>query len=118
MHKLYWDAAAFLAWLQAEQGREAACRDTLDAAVRGEFLIVTSALTIAEVLWMRNGPRLSEDKADTLNRFFRRSCIRVVNVGRDTAQRAQRLVWDQSIRPKDSIHVAAALVCPLKGGPP
>lgn len=113
--KLYWDSNAFLAWLQNEPGRDAACRDTLDAAIRGEFLIVTSALTVAEVLWLRNGPRLSEEKADTLNRFFRRSCIRVVNLDRDTAQRAQRLVWESGIKPKDSIHVATAqrFGCPI-----
>jgi predicted nucleic acid-binding protein len=113
--KIYWDSNAFLALLQGEQGREAACRDTLDAAQRGEFLIVTSALTLAEVLWMRGGPKLAEQKAETLNRFFRRSCMRVVNLDRDTAQRAQRLVWETGIRPKDSIHVATAqrYECPV-----
>lgn len=113
--RIYWDSNAFLAWLQNESGRDAACRDTLGAAQRGDFLIVTSALTIAEVLWLRGAPRLTEDKADILNRFFRRSCLRVVNVDRSIAQRAQRLVWESRIRPKDSIHLATALKheCPV-----
>lgn len=113
--KIYWDSNAFLAWLQVEAGREAACRDTLDAAQRGDFLIVTSALTIAEVLWLRGGPRLGDDKAEILNRFFRRSCLRVVNLDRKIAQSAQRLVWESGIAPKDSVHVATALQyeCPV-----
>jgi predicted nucleic acid-binding protein len=113
--KVYWDSNAFLAWLQNEPGRDAACRDTLHAAQRGDFLIVTSALTMAEVLWLRGAPRLTEDKADILNRFFRRSCLRVVNVDRSVAQSAQRLVWKSGIRPKDSIHLATALKygCPV-----
>lgn len=113
--KIYWDSNAFLAWLQNETGREAACKDTLDAARRGDFLIVTSALTLAEVLWLRGAPRLAEDKADILNGFFRRSCIRLVNLDRRIAQRAQRLVWESKVRPKDAVHVATALQygCPI-----
>lgn len=112
---IYWDSNAFLAWLQNEEGREAACRDTLDAAQSGAFLIVTSALTLAEVLWLKGAPRLTEDKADLLNRFFRRSSMRVVNLDRKIAQRAQRLVWESGIKPKDSVHVATALQyeCPI-----
>lgn len=113
--RIYWDSNAFLAWLQVEKSHEAACRDTLTAAQNGEFMIVTSALTIAEVLWLRGAPRLTEDKAEILNRFFRRSCIRVVNLDRRIAQKAQRLVWENGIKPKDSVHVATALQyhCPI-----
>ena len=114
-NRIYWDSNAFLAWLQNETEREAACRDTLDAAHRGDFLIVTSALTLTEVLWLRGSPRLTEEKAELLNRFFRRSSMRVVNLDRKVAQRSQRLVWESGIRPKDSIHVATALQyeCPV-----
>ena len=103
--RIYWDSNAFLAWLQNETDREAACRDTLDAAQRGEFLIMTSALTLAEVLWLKGAPKLTEDKADLLNRFFRRSSLRVVNLDRRIAQRAQRLVWESGIRPKDCYYL-------------
>jgi predicted nucleic acid-binding protein len=107
--KRYWDSCAFLAWLQNEADRVDACRDTIEQAKRGEVLLVTSALTVAEVLWIKEGPRLTSDKATLLNRFFRRSYIRVVNVDRATAERSQSLVWADGIRPKDAIHVATAL---------
>lgn len=105
---IYWDSDAFLGWLQEENGKVDLCRATLDRADIGEVLIFTSALTIAEVLWMRNGPAVPKVKADLVQRFFRRSTIRVRNVTRQIAETAQELVWDHGIRPKDAIHVATA----------
>ena len=105
----YWDACVFLAWLQNEPDRETACRDTIERAKARQILLVTSALTIAEVLWTKSGPQLTEEKARLLNRFFKRSYIRVVNVDRRIAEDAQKLVWADGVRPKDSIHVATAV---------
>jgi len=111
----YWDSCAFLAWLQNEPDRSDACNDTLEEAKQGAFIIVTSALTLTETLWMRGGPKLGEDKAKLLNAFFRKSFIRVVNVDRSIAETAQKLVWSDDIKPKDAIHVATALryKCPM-----
>jgi hypothetical protein len=50
---VYWDSDAFLGWLQAEPGKAELCAGTLRRADQGEILIFTSALTLAEVLWMR-----------------------------------------------------------------
>jgi predicted nucleic acid-binding protein len=107
--KHYWDSVTFLAWLQNEAGRVDGCRDTLERGAKGEIVIVTSALTLTEVLWTRDGPRLDEDKANILTGFFRRSYFRVVNLDRVIAHKAQKHVWDDAIRPKDSIHLATAL---------
>lgn len=106
---IYWDSDAFLGWLQAEPGKVDLCQGTIDQAEQGEVIIVTSALTIAEVLWLRNSPKISSDKADMLRRFFRRSYIRIRAVTRSVAESAQTVVWDYNIRPKDAIHVATAL---------
>jgi predicted nucleic acid-binding protein len=106
---IYWDSDALLGWLQEEPGKVELCAGTIERAKAGEVLIVTSALTIAEVLWLRGGPRIPEDKANTLNRFFRRSFIRVRNVTRAIAESAQNVVWKNGIMPKDAIHVVTAL---------
>jgi predicted nucleic acid-binding protein len=106
---VYWDSDAFLGWLQAEQGKVDLCAGTLKRAELGEVVIFTSALTIAEVLWMRGAPAIPQDKADIVRRFFRRSNLRVRNVTRGIAESAQDLVWNHSIKPKDAIHVATAL---------
>jgi len=106
---VYWDSDAFLGWFQAEPGKADLCAGTLKRADQGEVLILTSALTIAEVLWMRGAPMIAQDRADIVRKFFRRSYLRIRNVTRAVSENAQDLVWTQGIRPKDAIHVATAL---------
>ena len=106
---IYWDSDAFLGWLQEEPDKVELCKGTLERAKAGEVAIVTSALTIAEVLWRRGGPKLSKDKATVLRKFFRHSWIRVRAVSRAVAESAQDVVWNHGIMPKDAIHVATAL---------
>lgn len=106
---IYWDTDAFLGWLQKEPDKVDLCKGTLERAKAGEVVIVTSALTIAEVLWRRGAPRLSKVKATVLRKFFRHSYIRVRALTRAIAERAQEVVWDHGIMPKDAIHVATAL---------
>ncbi|MGC1696789.1 MAG: PIN domain-containing protein [Pseudolabrys sp.] len=106
---VYWDSDAFLGWLQAEQGKVDLCEGTLKRADQGEIIILTSALTIAEVLWMRGAPMIAQDKAEIVRKFFRRSYLRVRNVTRAVSESAQDLVWTQAVRPKDAIHIATAL---------
>lgn len=106
---IYWDSDTFLGYLQAEPGKAEFCEGTLQRAQAREVVIITSALTVAEVLWMRNQPRLPADRAETLRRFFRHSYFRLRNVTRSVAESAQDLVWNHDIRPKDAIHVATAL---------
>lgn len=109
VEKIYWDSNCFLSHFQAVDGQVEKCDGVIERAERGDVLIVTSALTLAEVLWLRGGPKLSKDKAELIQKFFRRSYIRVYNVTRKNAEEAQSLVWDHSIKPKDAIHVSTAL---------
>lgn len=106
---IYWDSDCFLGWLQEEAGKVELCRGTLERAGKGEVGIITSSLALAEVLWMRGGPKLPEDKATKLRAFFRRSYIRVYNLTRGIAESAQDLVWHHDVRPKDAVHVATAI---------
>src|SRR5262245_32887636 len=106
---IYWDSDPFLGWFQEEERKVQLCEGTIALAERGEVPIVTSALTLTEVLWLRGGPKIPEKKAEMLRRFFRRSYIRVRNVTRSVAESAQDLVWKHGIKPKDAIHVATAL---------
>lgn len=106
---VYWDSACFLALFQNEKGHAELCEGTLERAEKGEVVIITSTLTVAEVLWLRDGPKLSQDKADIIRKFFRRSYIRLRNVTRVTSESAQDLVWDSNVKPKDAIHLATAI---------
>ncbi|MDP6819475.1 MAG: type II toxin-antitoxin system VapC family toxin, partial [Alphaproteobacteria bacterium] len=109
VEKIYWDSDCFLGHFQAEPGKAEKCDGVIQRAERGDVLLVTSALTIAEVLWMRGAPRLPKDKSEIVQKFFKRSYIRVYNLDRKKAEAAQSLVWDYGIKPKDAIHVATAI---------
>jgi predicted nucleic acid-binding protein len=113
----YWDSACFLAYFLEEAGRADACEAVLEEAEKGKILIVTSALTIAEVLAIRGKkqlPPIAQMKKKVID-FFKNEYIAVQNVTREVAELARDLVWDKKIKPKDAVHVASALAagCPI-----
>lgn len=110
----YWDSDCFLGWLQAEPDKEEKCRAVLEAAVHGEILIVSSALTIAEVLAVRGHEKISPHKRTMVENFFRNEYIVIRNVTRRIAEMARSMVWDHNIAPKDAIHVATAIDAKLQ----
>jgi len=73
------------------------------------MLLVTSALTLAEVLYLRGRPPISKARKEIVVDFFKNDYIAVRNVTRHVAELARELVWDQGIKPKDAVHVATAL---------
>lgn len=105
----YWDSDCFLGWLQAEPDKEKQCREVLEAAEDGHVLIVTSALTIAEVLAMRGAPRIPVARREQIEAFFRNEYIVVRNITRRIAEDARGYVWDLGVAPKDALHVATAI---------
>jgi hypothetical protein len=105
----YWDSDCFLGWLLAEPDKEEQCRTVLDAAEQGKVSIVSSALTIAEVLAIRGRPRVGDDKRALVEGFFRNEYIIIRNLTRRVAEAAHSMVWDHGVAPKDAIHVATAL---------
>lgn len=109
IERIYWDSDAFLGWLGNETRKADSCGGVIQRAERGEVLIVTSTLTLAECLWMRGQPKIPQEKAEIVRRFFRRSYIRMYNVTRRLGEDAQDFVWNHSIKPKDAIHVATAV---------
>ena len=107
--KFYWDSATFVAVFKEETGRVQPCLDVVQAAQRGECQIATSALTLTEVLWGKQLPKLERTHEETIRNFFFNPYIFVVNLDRRLAEQAREFVWSFGIRPKDSIHVATAL---------
>lgn len=109
LERRYWDSDCFLGWLQAEDGKIEPCRQVLNLAAKGETEIVTSALTIAEVLHLRGRQPVPADKRQQVIDFFKRSYIVTMSITRRIAEDSRDLVWDHGIEPKDALHVATAI---------
>lgn len=107
----YWDSDVFLGHFNGEPDKVDACNSVLEAADAGRIVIVTSALTLAEVIHAKHHPKLPIASRETIDQFFKSSFLSVQNVTRSIAEEARDLVWDNSIRPKDAIHVATAISC-------
>jgi hypothetical protein len=110
----YWDSATFIGWLEAEPDRVSACRPVIVAAQKGEVRIITSALTLTEVLWMKHHPLIPKERASKIHRFFLHEWIIVRDLDRTVAEMARELVWDRRVKPKDAIHLATALSTGVK----
>lgn len=109
LDRRYWDSDAFLGHLQGDPDKASACAGVLEAAESGRIMIVTSALTIAEVLYIRGKSKIEKHGRDKIAAFFKQPFISVVNVTRDISEMAQDIYWDSGIMPKDAIHVATAI---------
>jgi len=106
----YWDSDCFLGWLNDEPDKIDECRAVLDEAEAGRILIVTSALTLTEVIKLKGEAPLGRDKETKIIDFFKNQYISVRNVDRYVAEDARGLIWTYpALWPKDSIHVATAI---------
>lgn len=105
----YWDTNCFLGIINEEADKLPACRAVLREAEDGSLQIVTSALTLTEVLWPKGERRLSAESAEKVQRFFRHEWLLLYDLDRTLAERAREVVWNHAVRPKDAIHVATAL---------
>jgi predicted nucleic acid-binding protein len=105
----YWDSVTFLGWLSEEADKVAECKPVLEAAEAGTVTLVTSALTIAEVLWLKGHKKVPPAQARKIEAFFRHRWIVVRELDRFVAEDARELVWTKNVKPKDAIHLATAL---------
>ena len=105
----YWDSAVFLAWLKNEGGKADQCTGVIRLAEQGKVTIITSALTLAEVIKLKGKTKISKKDEITVTKFFENDYIAVRSVDRIIAESARHLVWANNIDPKDSIHIATAL---------
>jgi predicted nucleic acid-binding protein len=105
----YWDSVTFLAWLLPEPERQADCRGVIRAAEKGETLLVTSALTLSEVIHLKGNPSLGATQETKIEQFFAHSWVNVRALDRFVSERARKLIWQFGVKPKDANHLATAL---------
>jgi len=99
-----------LGWLADEADKAPELRPVMKAAQRGNVLLITSALALIEVIWLKPAPKLTPDKERKIRDFFNHTWIVVADVDRRTGEFARQLVWDHKVRPKDAVYVATAIL--------
>lgn len=105
---VYWDSDAFLGLINGEADKATECDEVWREAQSGIYQIVTSTLTIAEVIFMKGVPKLDPAKRPQITAFFQAPWIVMRPVTRTIAELARDVVWDNAIKPKDAIHIASA----------
>lgn len=105
----YWDSCVILGWLKEEPDKISDCAAGIQQAEAGNLMIVTSAFTLAEVLRIKGEDPIPAADRDKVRRFFESDYIALYDVDRTIAERAQEVVWDYGVKPKDAVHVATAL---------
>ena len=105
----YWDSNLFIKWFTPTEERWEEVDFALNKAKNGELLIVTSALTLAEVVKINGSLRLPPSEREKLRTLFDEPYIEKIAITPVTGELARELVWDHNIDPKDALHVAAAI---------
>lgn len=110
----YWDAGPFIAWLKQEtrDDRAARCEPVIRAAERGRMLLVTSSVSLVEVVKLdEKGARINVGKEAEakITAFFRQPYILIRDHDFRTAELSRRLIWEYDLSTRDAIHAATAL---------
>ncbi len=104
----YWDTVTFLRFLLNDEGSDV-CASILKEAQAGRLCIVTSALTLVEVVKLRHHEPIPKADADKIRLFFQHKYIEVKDLNRYISEAARDLVWNNAVDPKDAVHVATAM---------
>jgi predicted nucleic acid-binding protein len=98
LQTVYWDSAAFLGLLNDEPDKAKACGDVWRAAERGQIKIVTSTLTVAEVIYLKGVSKLDPAKRPRVSNFFKANHIVLKPLIRIIAELARDVVWDSNVK--------------------
>src|SRR4026208_1783958 len=106
LFRVYWDANAFLGFLQDEKMLDDAgkqrcdsCKEVLEAHDADELKIVTSAFTITEVLHTKGKEKIprNPENRKLVNKLFDQRGFTLLNVEEFIAWDAFNLVWDHNV---------------------
>lgn len=75
MEQRYCDANIFLGWFNREPDKVEACRGLVQASEKKEVQIVTSAITLTEVIKIKGQPPLEQEKEEIIRGFFEQPFI-------------------------------------------
>lgn len=112
--KPYLDSSVFIALVKREirgdVNRGEIAKHILDSAANGQFPIVTSTLTLAEVHKKRGmASTLSTAQDETILALFENEYVQLVDLDRLIGERANRLCREYDLLGNDAVHLASAM---------
>jgi predicted nucleic acid-binding protein len=110
--RVYWDNCAFIDRIEAVRAdRLPVLRAITGAGERGELAIVTSVLSMAEVVKLKDLKTADHATKEALIKsFFENDYIHLRAVDPRTSGLARRIVRDHGLKPPDAIHIATAIL--------
>ncbi len=107
MKYVYWDSCCFLSYLEGDARGEQLV-GIAERAQLGELKIVTSALTLTEVLGKRNATPAARDRIR--RGMSAENGILFVDLTENLAKKARDFIWDHDYRNHraDAVHIATA----------
>ncbi|MGD0020095.1 MAG: type II toxin-antitoxin system VapC family toxin [Candidatus Limnocylindrales bacterium] len=112
--RLYWDSSVYLDYLTGEHPLHGLMQMVIDDWQKGLVTLATSALTLAEVYFVRSGTpkRVDRSRDKDIDALFDPPPghrLLIVELSRLTALRARDLARNASVSGPDAIHIASAL---------
>ena len=112
LRKLYWDAGVFCSFFNAkfEPERARIVHELLKEAESGMISIITSTISLVEVLKLDRAHPLTKDAEGKIIAFFEKPYIQLVAADRLICEEARHLIWKYpALEYKDAIHLASAI---------
>ena len=108
MKYVYWDSCCFIDFLQGTERGEV-LKGVVDKMEQGELTIVTSAITITEVIKLGTGS--AEEKKLIVDSFATDEGLLVIDLTKHLAEEARDVIWKYSMQKHkwDAIHLASAI---------
>jgi predicted nucleic acid-binding protein len=107
---VYWDSCCFIARIQREADRIAEVESLTKLAEEEKLIIVTSTLTIAEVLYEPSSELAAENGFNSIKEFFENPWIIMRAPDRRTMELAGEIrLKHPKLQVGDAIHIATAL---------
>ncbi len=106
----YWDACVFIDRMQRRADRIKLLEELTNCAQDGAFMIVTSTITIAEVIKIPELGLATQEEARLIADYFEHEWISVRPVTTAIAHKAADVRRQHGLKTADAIHVATALL--------
>src|SRR5688572_8195787 len=108
--RVCWDSCVIIDLLQQTPNRIAVLREYTERSEMGDLVIVVSTFAMVEVAQLRDLQASDDEKERLIEAFFNQPYIARHAVDTRVSKRARQIMRTTSIKGKDAVHIATALV--------